>query len=118
MLEDLNQKCEASLQTDRPITLQAVLTKADILMKSAKNPRNDISKMQQEIFEAAPLCLPPILTASSKVLQLGWSEVRQSIVDACGVGRANARVILSGGNSSSTPEAACSPSGRSSKKRE
>jgi GTP-binding protein len=92
MLESLNHTCEASLPTDRPITLQAVLTKAD-LVKSGS--RMQIQKLQSEIFEAAPLCLPAILTASSKHIQVGIEEVRRSITDGCGLGKTNAKVTRS-----------------------
>lgn len=92
MLEDLNSRCEASIQTDRPVTLQAVLTKADLLPSS---PKEEIQKLQREIFEAAPLCLPAIITASSKKLEYGVPEVRRSILEACGIGRVDSKVIHS-----------------------
>ena len=92
MLEDLNSRCETSIQTDRPITLQAILTKADLLSGSS---RQDIQKLQREIFEAAPLCLPAIITASSKTFEHGVPEVRRSILEACGIGRIAGKVIHS-----------------------
>ena len=90
MLEDLNYRCETSIQTDRPITLQAVLTKADLLTGSSNQ---NIQQLQRNIFEAAPLCLPAIITASSKRIEHGIPEVRRSILEACGIGRVDGKVL-------------------------
>ena len=75
--------CEESLADGRHITLQAIFTKCDLLDRRAQEK---LQRMQQEIFEAAPLCLPGIITAASNA-QVGIDKVRQSIVDACGLGR-------------------------------
>lgn len=83
MLGHLNQHCEQSLADGRHITLQAIFTKCDLLDRRAQEK---LQRMQQEIFEAAPLCLPGIITAASNA-QVGIDKVRQSIVDACGLGR-------------------------------
>ena len=91
MLETLNRLCEESMQTDRPITLQAILTKADTLSTSSKG----IPQLQREIFEAAPLCLPAIVTSASKTVELGVDETRRSILEACGLGRVDSKVIHS-----------------------
>ena len=86
MLSHLNQQCEAALAKNRHITLQAVFTKCDLL---GANAQKRLQQMQQEIFEAAPLCLPGIVTATSNT-QVGIEKVRQSIAEACGLGRVNA----------------------------
>ncbi|KAI0091578.1 P-loop containing nucleoside triphosphate hydrolase protein, partial [Irpex rosettiformis] len=83
MLSHLNQQCESSLAHNRHITLQAIFTKCDLLRGDAQK---QLQRMQQEIFEAAPLCLPGIATATSSV-QIGVDKVQQSIVEACGLGR-------------------------------
>ncbi|KIP07459.1 hypothetical protein PHLGIDRAFT_71062 [Phlebiopsis gigantea 11061_1 CR5-6] len=91
MLETLNRLCEESMQTERPITLQAILTKADTISTSSKG----IPQLQQEIFEAAPLCLPAVVTSVSKKMELGVGETRRSILEACGLGRVDSKVIHS-----------------------
>ena len=83
MLGHLNQHCEESLADGRHITLQAIFTKCDLLDRRAQEK---LQRMQQEIFEAAPLCPPGIITAASNA-QVGIDKVRQSIVDACGLCR-------------------------------
>ncbi len=87
MLESLNEKCQTT--GGQGFTLQAVITKVDSL---AGEFAPAIRKMQQEIFETAPLCLPAIVTAASKV-QVGTDEVRRSIIEACGLGRIGATLI-------------------------
>lgn len=55
--------------------------------------------MQDEVFEAAPLCLPGIVTAASggggggggKLV--GVEKVRRSVVEACGLGRVSTPVV-------------------------
>ena len=83
MLEALNTQCEASLQTNRPITMQAIITKSDSIMADAPNK---LQQIRQALFEAAPLCLPPIVSAALKQYFHGKDEIRRSIVEACGLG--------------------------------
>ena len=83
MLESLEQKCQAQEGHTR-WTLQAIITKVDSIDGDV---RRQINEMQREIFEAAPTCLPGILTASSKRATLGIDDVRNSIIDACALGR-------------------------------
>lgn len=62
-------------------TLQAIITKADLV--SLQNQRAAIEGISTAIFENAPTCLPPIVTASLKSNGLGVDDVRRSIVEAC-----------------------------------
>ena len=72
MLESLEQKCQAQEGHTR-WTLQAIITKVDSIDGDV---RRQINEMQREIFEAAPTCLPGILTALSKRATLGIDDVR------------------------------------------
>lgn len=69
----------------QPWTLQSIITKADTI------PLNDtktaIANIRKQIHEAAPLCLPPIVTSTEMKPSFGIDQVRQNIVEACGVGR-------------------------------
>ncbi|GJE93244.1 P-loop containing nucleoside triphosphate hydrolase protein [Phanerochaete sordida] len=84
MLQMLNSICETSLQSNRPITLQAIVTKTDTIRSNA--PTN-IQQLKQAVFEAAPLCLPPIVTAATKGRFFGKDDVRWNMIEACGLGR-------------------------------
>ncbi len=67
----------------QPWTLQSVLTKADTI------PSDDVStvikKLRKDIHDAAPLCLPPIVTSTQMKPVFGIDEVRKNIIDACGL---------------------------------
>ncbi|KAF8269654.1 P-loop containing nucleoside triphosphate hydrolase protein, partial [Lactarius quietus] len=78
MLRDL----DAKIQSGSKWTLQAIITKADLLPLERDT---SISKIKRTIFEQAPTCLPPIVTASLKSTStaLGVNELRMSIVEAC-----------------------------------
>lgn len=89
MLENLNKQCEEASLQNRPITLQAVLTKCDVPMANAATA---LKKIQLEVFEIAPLCLPAILTAVSPGARVGIDKVRDSILDACGIGHVASKV--------------------------
>ncbi|KAF9482595.1 P-loop containing nucleoside triphosphate hydrolase protein [Pholiota conissans] len=81
MLSHLSQ----FLMTDRgvqPFTLQSVITKADII--PIDDTRAIIEKMRSEIFAAAPLCLPPIVTSAAMNPPFGLDALRSNIADACG----------------------------------
>ncbi|KAN0137067.1 P-loop containing nucleoside triphosphate hydrolase protein [Lactarius tabidus] len=77
MLRDL----DARVQSGSRWTLQAVITKADLV------PLRDttVSRIKRTIFEQAPTCLPPIVTASLKSTStaLGVDDLRSSIMEAC-----------------------------------
>lgn len=92
MLENLNHQCETSLQGDRPITMQAIITKTDNIKGDATS---HVQRIKQAIFEAAPLCLPPILTAATKSQFWGRDEVRRSVSEACALGRIASKVTRS-----------------------
>jgi GTP-binding protein len=91
MLEHLNEKCQNSLANNRPMTLQAIFTKCDLLRADAQG---ELQRMQKEIFETAPLCLPGIVTATSNGLRIGVEEVRRSIIDACGLAQVTTTIRL------------------------
>jgi GTP-binding protein len=82
MLQNLDERIQSG---DTRWTLQAIITKADLV------PLNKldmvISSIKQSIFDNAPTCLPPIVTASLKSTGLGIDDVRRSIVEACGLAR-------------------------------
>ena len=81
MLRHLDKKVQSG---ERRWTLQAIITKADLV--SSHNLDATIEGIKQTIFENAPTCLPPIVTASLKSNGgLGLSDVRRSIVEACGL---------------------------------
>jgi GTP-binding protein len=65
-------------------TLQAIITKADLV--SPHNQQAAIEGINSAIFENAPTCLPPIVTASLKSNGLGLDDVRRSIVEASNLG--------------------------------
>lgn len=81
MLQHLDKKVQSG---ERRWTLQAIITKADLV--SSHNLDAAIEGIKQTIFENAPTCLPPIVTASLKSNGgLGLNDVRRSIVEACGL---------------------------------
>ncbi|CCM02610.1 uncharacterized protein FIBRA_04713 [Fibroporia radiculosa] len=82
MLQSLDEQCQSSAGTK--FTLQAVITKADSLLQS-RNAGNTVQDLQKAIFEAAPTCLPAIVTTALKHPHFGIEEVRRSIADACGL---------------------------------
>ncbi|KAI9573896.1 P-loop containing nucleoside triphosphate hydrolase protein [Boletus coccyginus] len=64
-------------------TLQAIITKADQLGDLG---REHVDQMKNAIFQAAPTCLPPIITACpQKGSKFGIELVRKSISDCCGL---------------------------------
>lgn len=82
MLQRLDEQCQAASGTT--FTLQAIITKADNLLRSA-NGRGAIKDIQKDIFETAPTCLPAIVTAALDDSRLGIDEMRKSIAEACGL---------------------------------
>ncbi len=97
MLSHLNTQCTQALANGRHITLQAIFTKCDLLLRSTsgKEGQKTLQKMQDEVFEAAPLCLPGIVTAASGGggALVGVEKVRKSVVEACGLGRVSTPVV-------------------------
>ena len=83
MLQSLEEKSQ-SPEIGGRWTLQAIITKADTM---SGDVRAAIQKVQRDIFETAPLCLPGIVTANSKNVHIGIDNVRRSMVEACGLGR-------------------------------
>lgn len=83
MLRTLNEQCQAF--SAAKFTLQAVITKADAV--PVEQVATVIPKMRQQIFEAAPFCLPPIITSATMQPRFGIDEMRKSIVEASGIGR-------------------------------
>ncbi|KAI0048776.1 P-loop containing nucleoside triphosphate hydrolase protein [Auriscalpium vulgare] len=88
MLEDLNAQ---ALGGGLPWTLQAIITKSDTV--STRELATVLPKLQKTIFEVAPTCLPPIVTASLKHPLFGVTEVRKSIAEACGLLKVDANLL-------------------------
>lgn len=80
MLRHLDKKVQSG---ESRWTLQAIITKTDLV--SCHNLDAAIKGITHAIFENAPTCLPPIVTASLKSNGLGVNDVRRSIVEACGL---------------------------------
>jgi GTP-binding protein len=70
-----------SARGTQPFTLQSIITKADCI--PIPQVSQVLEKMRKEIWEAAPLCLPPIITSAAMSPPFGVDEVRQNIVEAC-----------------------------------
>jgi GTP-binding protein len=66
-------------------TIQSIITKVDCIPTESLG--QVIPKMQKQIWEAAPLCLPPILTSAMMRPMHGIHAVRKNIADVCGLGR-------------------------------
>ena len=81
MLAELDAQVQRSGGTK--FTLQAIITKADQLGNLG---REHVDQMKNTIFQAAPTCLPPIITACPpKGPKFGIELVRKSIADCCGL---------------------------------
>ena len=79
MLRSLDERVQASAGLE--FTLQAVITKADILPDHKL--ASSITKMRKDIAEAAPTCLDPIITSTAKYPYVGIDAVRNAIMQAC-----------------------------------
>ena len=88
MLQSLDEQCQSS--GGLRWTLQAIITKTDSLRPGEL--AKAVKGMQKDIFETAPTCLPPILTAAHVQPHFGVDSVRQSISEACGLGKAETKV--------------------------
>ncbi|KAJ7231716.1 P-loop containing nucleoside triphosphate hydrolase protein [Mycena haematopus] len=64
-------------------TLQSIITKADCIPSQSLG--QVIPRIQKQIWEAAPLCLPPIITSAMMHPQFGIDGVRRNIADVCGL---------------------------------
>ncbi|KAF4593058.1 hypothetical protein EYR38_008768 [Pleurotus pulmonarius] len=84
MLAHLHEQCLSSHGTR--FTLQSVITKADTL--DDDDITRAISTIRSEIFEAAPTCLPPIITSCVMRPVFGIEEARKNIEEVCGLGKA------------------------------
>ncbi|KAH8104019.1 P-loop containing nucleoside triphosphate hydrolase protein [Cristinia sonorae] len=92
MLQDLDQRCQSSL--GQKFTLQAIITKLDLLLTlDSKTAKDQLKKIRQDIFEAAPTCLPSIMTSTALHPFVGIHEMRQSVAEACGVGRVRSTIL-------------------------
>ncbi|KAI0630755.1 P-loop containing nucleoside triphosphate hydrolase protein [Trametes polyzona] len=89
MLSSLDEQCQAS--AGLKFTVQGIITKVDSLRDNelAKAVKN----IQKDIFETAPTCLPPIVTSALEHPHFGVDQVRQSILEACGLGNAEMKVF-------------------------
>ncbi len=88
MLRSLDEQCLASGGVNW--TLQAIITKTDALRTGEL--LTAVKNMQRDIFESAPTCLPPILTSAHSHPHMGVGDVRQSIEEACGLGRTKTKL--------------------------
>ncbi|KAK7031700.1 putative GTP-binding protein EngB [Favolaschia claudopus] len=64
-------------------TLQSIITKVDCIPSDSLS--QVIPKIQKQIWEAAPLCLPPIITSAAMRPMYGIDAVRKNIADVCGL---------------------------------
>ncbi|KAI0306006.1 hypothetical protein B0F90DRAFT_1695286, partial [Multifurca ochricompacta] len=76
MLQDLDKRIQSS-RNGHIWSFQAIITKADLYGGDGIS----ISSIKQSIFDIAPTCLPPIVTAPP--LKLGINDVRKSMMEAC-----------------------------------
>ncbi|KAL1748183.1 hypothetical protein HDZ31DRAFT_79880 [Schizophyllum fasciatum] len=67
----------------QPFTLQAIITKVDSIPSGKEG--ETIRRLRQDIFKAAPLCMPPLLTSVTMHPPFGVGTVRSNIIDACGL---------------------------------
>lgn len=89
---DLDRRCQSP--EGQRVTLQAIITKLDLLASIEETDGVELlKKIQKDIFEAAPTCLPPILTSTLRHPQIGVREVRQSIMEACGIGHVRSTIV-------------------------
>ena len=79
MLRSLDERVQAS--AGLKFTLQAVITKADTI--PCQKLASSIAQMKNDIAEAAPTCLDPIITSTAKYPYTGINAVRTAIMQAC-----------------------------------
>ncbi|KAJ6465170.1 P-loop containing nucleoside triphosphate hydrolase protein [Mycena vitilis] len=83
MLANLSDTLFSQQDGTQSYTLQSIITKADCIAN--KSVGEVIPKIQKQIWEAAPLCLPPIVTSAMMRPMFGIEEVRANIAEACGL---------------------------------
>ena len=66
---------------EQRFTLQAVITKADSF--PAVDLNATLAKIKSDIWDAAPLCLPPIVTSAHMNPPFGIDALRQNIASVC-----------------------------------
>ncbi|KAJ3501519.1 hypothetical protein NLJ89_g9302 [Agrocybe chaxingu] len=69
---------EQGVQT---FTLQSVITKADDV--PVDSLQTNLLQIKKDIWQAAPLCLPPIITSAEMKPPFGIEELRKNIESAC-----------------------------------
>jgi GTP-binding protein len=79
MLQSLDERVQAS--AGLKFTLQAIITKADTIPD--RKLATSIAQMREDIAEAAPTCLDPIITSTAKYPYIGIDAVRNAIMQAC-----------------------------------
>jgi len=79
MLQSLDERVQAS--AGLKFTLQAIITKADTIPD--RKLTSSIAQMREDIAEAAPTCLDPIITSTAKYPYTGIDAVRNAIMQAC-----------------------------------
>jgi GTP-binding protein len=83
MLSYLSSVILTSTTGVQRFTLQSIITKADCI--PSDKVEDVIGKMRKQIWKAAPLCLPPIVTSAGLSPPFGIDEVRKSVAEACGL---------------------------------
>jgi GTP-binding protein len=68
-------------------TLQAIITKVDTLGLGLDAARAQLRRIRKDVFDAAPTCLPPLVTSVQRAPYIGVENVRAAIADACGLAR-------------------------------
>ncbi|KAF9018277.1 P-loop containing nucleoside triphosphate hydrolase protein [Hymenopellis radicata] len=81
---DLNQYDSQLLSIFRKTLSLLKASSADELTK-LKGAQSMVESLRKQIWEAAPLCLPPIVTSAKMVPPFGIEELRTNIVEACQV---------------------------------
>ena len=82
MLAFLSEKLMTPRGT-QPFTLQAIITKADQVR--IEELQTNLSLIQKDIWESAPLCLPAIVTSTALSPPFQIDLVQKNIADACGL---------------------------------
>ncbi|CAL1715261.1 unnamed protein product [Somion occarium] len=90
MLQSLDSQIQSS--SGSRFTLQGIITKVDTVGAGAADA---VTKIQKDIFEVAPTCLPAIVTSATRRPLYGIEDVRRSIVEACGLGNIQTKSIRS-----------------------
>lgn len=88
MLQSLEEKCQEQTNAN-PWTLQAIITKADQMT----GDRAALRAIQDDIFKTAPECLPALAAAITKRAQVGVERIRESMIEACGLGQVQANIV-------------------------